>query len=221
MGFRLDAPVPSVGRPVRLELLGVQWLFERRAEGVACVAVEESLAYEGLLGLPEDGLLRIEPVLPRHALEVRITSNLVLAPGSRVKGWLALPVEQRISFVDGDGAQQLLVLEESRLRTGWRDGSGYYHPWTSGFHLQPRKDLGRRAWVRTFIRNRAADVIEADLCRLALGDLDVEVLRGLAIGPGVHWSFGIGGGVRVRPVPRFSGSPVLRAGFPRFGEVAS
>lgn len=202
MSHSVDAPLPSSGRSVRVDLLGVQWLLERSPEGVRCLASEGEPVHDAILGLPEEGgFLRFECRPPEHAIELAIDTNVTLAPGGRVTGYFALPLDLCLCFVSERARAELVLLRHRELRTGWRDGEGYFHPWRSPLHAKPRAREGRCLWLRLFARNGRNDALELTLLRLALAGHGVQVLRGFAIGPAVFWR--AGRDPRLRPLPRF------------------
>lgn len=227
MVLTLDVPVPSSAASCQAELCGVQWLLERRRDGVRCVAMDGEVLWEALLGLPEGrSLLRIRATVPRHPLEVELASETVLAPDGRVSGWIDAPLEFVLSVVDTSDEtqeQELHVLEDKQLRTAWREQEGYHHPWRVALRRKPRKDA-RRMWLRMSIKNLGREPWRPQRCRLLLYGQELRALRDLVLGPRVAWTSAADESVRLLPLPG-SGSAdrarVLQPLFRRLGGTAS
>ena len=217
MFYVLDAELPSQTEPLRKDFCGVQWLLERGVAGVNCVAIDGGILFEGLLGLPEEGgRLRFEATALRHPVELSLEKELALAPGGQLRGYVDVPLELRLLYVSAaesegldirdtqEGGQELVLLREPKLRLGWGERHGYYHPWRSTFRQLPSSEEGRVArtlWLRMRINNPSKRVQKAKHCRLELGGNTAQILRGMAFGPALDWSLGPGGRVRYRELP--------------------
>ena len=208
MACTIEIPLPGRNAPARVELCGMRWLLERRSNGIFCVAMDETLRFEGWIGLPEeDGLrARLELLAPQHPIELSLASEIVLAPQSVLAGWVPVPLNQRLLVQGSFGELCLVMLEHPDLRIGWREGEGYHHAQRETFRaeLEPRgRDRGK-LWLRFALDNAAssvdksvATVIRPKRCRLPLTNCDILSEHGLAIGPRVHWSFGERGRVEL------------------------
>jgi len=235
MFYAVDARSPSTGEPLSLEFGGRRWLLERSRHGVTVYVLRgEETVHESLLGLPERGCdLRFEGMAPRHPIELGIGTELTLAPGGQVRGWLALPLDLRLVHVpEGDApqpaeGQELLRVRDPELRLGWREGQGYHHPWDSRLLRAPGdadEDRHRRErlWLRARIRNDSEHVVHTRRCRIALAGFPARVLRGMAMGPSMDWNIGPLGGIRFRHLPVLTTSDGEPAPGPRIvggGEV--
>lgn len=237
MLYVIDAELPSQAKPLRLDFCGVQWLLERDASGVRCLAIEGGILFEGLLGLPESGgRLRFAASALRHPVELTLAKEMALAPGGQLRGYVDVPLDQRLLYVSEEGSdasqidagQELVLLREPKLRLGWRDKDGYYHPWTSEFRQLPRYEAGRvgcKLWLRMRIKNQSKQVQKAKHCRINLEGMTAQVLRGMAFGPGLDWSLGPGAHIHYRELPELGkkdpDSPLLGDGYWGKGEAAS
>ena len=204
MSFSVEVPLPSRSESSKVELCGVQWIFERRADGLHAVAHDGRLLFEGMLGVPEgDAALVVEAIPPRHPVEFHLASDVVLAPGGAVRGWIALPLDLRLCF----GQDELVHLEHEGLRLGWRERGGYHFVQESTLHKAPRLGTdARRLWLRVSFVNQDRNVVRPSRSRLDLSRSEVLGLRGFAVGPRVDWILGPVGGVHLRRLPRLGGS---------------
>ncbi|GEM_PF-2863660 len=210
MNLDLDVRVPSSGEPRRVDCAGIQILFERSMRGVRVVALESDPIWKAVLGLPETGVIRIAPRLPRHPLEWELESRVLLVPGGRVRGWLKVPVLLHLFWVEpGRDPLPLAVLPDASLKTGWREEGGYFHPWSAPLSEGPwggRTLPSRRCWVRVVLEQSSEGGPEAfPIERLGLHfeGLSPKRLRGDLIGPCVRWTRGPGGGQRLRLLPEW------------------
>lgn len=228
MALKVEVPPPTSAKPVQVELCGVQWLLERRSDGVRCVATDGGVLWEGMIGLPGERVrLELEARPVQDPIELTLTSEVVLASGGRVRGWVTLPLELRLLACGAvGGTQELVALGDGELRTGWREEDGYYHPYQSALHRAPRREWSGRSrvvWVRMFLENRGETSVRPDRCRLDLSGHAMWLLRGLPLGPRVNWRFGDRDELRVLPLPGLDAgsSSILAPNFRRTGETAS
>ncbi len=223
MALSANVPLPAWARPVRCQLCGVQWVLERRADGVHCVASDGAVLWEGMLGLPEnDAELTLEVMPPRYPIELELESHIVLAPGGEVRGWIAVPLETRLLWSGAGAVDELVRLEPPGLRVGWRDGEGYHHPLVARLSKAPRAERGERClWLRAYFSNRGPETVRPQRCRLSLASIRLRRMRGVVVGPRVTWVFGIRGGVRVTELPGWKRPQILQPDFRRLGETAS
>ena len=188
MAFSYDAPMPSPGLPIRLTLAGVQWLVEADAEWSRCVAIGREILFQGLVALPERGRLSLSCHTPTLPIELRFLQPLILAPGTRMQGWVALPLTQRLCCEpDQVTHQELVRLEDPALSTAWREEGGYYHPFDLQLEREPRRmdeDQGLRFWVRLRLSNEGAQVHRVDRLWFELAGEELWSVRGgVPIGP--------------------------------------
>lgn len=215
MAWTLALRLPGVTTPTRAELYGVRWLLERRPSGVFCVAMGETLLYEGHLGLPtdEDVEARVELRAPEHVVELALANDVVLAPGSKLEGWVPIPLNQRLVVSGSFGDACLVSLTDPDLRLGWREGEGYHHAQEETFRSEPMPG-GRdrnRLWLRMALDNQGRELVRPKRCQLRLMACDILEEHGLAIGPKVCWTFGEKSDLRLE-APR---APILSPDFQR------
>jgi hypothetical protein len=228
VALSVDLPVPVRG-VAQVRLLDFEWTLEARPDGLRCMAVADRVRFDGWLGVPAGtACLHVSALPPRFRVEVELESDLVLVPGGAIRGWFDVPLRQRLWMRGGNGAEhELCVVEDPELRTGWREGEGYYHPWRSAWTSRPGvPPVPARLWLRARAVNMGPAVARPRQLRLDLAGRELHLLRGLAIGPGIVWRLGREEEVELRRLPRIAARRPRAAvreseGHRRFEEAAS
>lgn len=195
MAFFYDAPLPSPGLPVRLQLTGVQWLLECEREACRCVAIGREILFQGRVALPQEGQLVLRCRPPELPIEVVFDHVLVFAPRTTMQGWLALPLSQCLAWRDPEGRTFPLVqIEDPGLATAWRDELGYLHPFRTKLEDEPRRtdeDEGLRFWLRLRLRNDGRKVRRVERLLLDTQGREIWSVRGgVPIGPAARVRLG-------------------------------
>lgn len=214
MAWTLALALPGATTPTRAEFYGLRWLVERRDSGLFCVAMADTLRFEGYLGLPdEDVEARLELRAPEHPVEVTLRNGVVLAPAAKLEGWLPVPVHQRLVVSGSFGDATLVTITDPDLRVGWREDEGYHHVQEETFRDSPEPGSrdAHRLWLRLAIDNPTREAVQAKRCPLPLAGCDILQEHGLAMGPRVHWTLGESGSIRLE-APR---APILSPQFKR------
>lgn len=194
MALQHAIPRPRVGAPTRVEVHGVRWLLEQRGTAVFCVAMDDTLLFEGYLALPaeSEGLASeacIEVHAPDYPVELSFANNIVLAPTGKLAGYVPLPTTQRFVVRTQAGAFVLATTSDRDLRLGFRENEGYHHAQEESLRdvMEPLPRDRNRFWIRLEIENRGCDVWRPKRCRLDLAGRDILRNGDVLIGPRVQW----------------------------------
>ncbi|MCA8969767.1 MAG: hypothetical protein KDC95_08290 [Planctomycetes bacterium] len=191
MAHHLAIALPGDTTPTRAELYGVRWMLERRSGSIFCVAMDDTLLFEGHVGVPDEDLeARVEVRFPEHPVELTFSNSVVLAPRSRMLGWIPIPSSQRF-VVSGPGGDSVLATTHDRdLRLGFREGEGYHHAQDESFRdtlaCLPRDR--NRIWLAMTLENQGSDVWRPKRCRLELSTQEIVQNGDLCLGPRVVWT---------------------------------
>ena len=213
----MSVPLPQEGETTRIQK-GALSLLLRRERGALCLVTrerphdggeeQEKLHY---LGLPKHGELQLLARAPEYRVRVRVRDQLTLAPGGRIRGYVAVPLPHRLVWKKPNGRlEPLLDVLPRELKTSWLGegaGGGYIHEVESSFHLhrhQVRADT--LAMVPVLLLNTCDHALSPAELTLSLRDQDLRVLGGAIIASPRRLVFGDDDDVQetIRPLPRQS-----------------
>jgi len=184
--LRQPVVLPMLGETVRVERGRLHLLLERRRGGYLLVSHDGVSSRRFWLGLPHAGTLELRVRPPEHRVQVNVQDLLCLAPGGRLRGYVAVPVLHRLVWVRPDGIAQALVdLPPPDLQTAWLgegEGGGYAHSAASPFFAERRGlgvDLG--SLVPVSVRNDSDVVVRPPHLAITLRERDLWSLDGRVV----------------------------------------
>jgi hypothetical protein len=184
--LRQPLPLPPFGQATRLNAGGIQLVLEGVRGGLRLLSHDGLQARTHHLAVPEGGALAVVPASPEHPLRVQVSEPLAVGPGSRLRGYVHVPLPYRILWVRGDGFEEsLLELPSSELRTAWLGegpGGGYAHMAASAFSIGLNGSIpARGVVVPVVLCNRGLRTWQPAELALRLRDRDLRFLRGRVI----------------------------------------
>lgn len=128
----LRMALPMGGASTRLSLGRREFVLERRRGGYALLSLDGSEARTWWLGLPREGELEVHLRVPRLPLRLSLRETLVLAPGGRVRGYVAIPLVPTLCWRSTRGAPRdpgrapevLAELLPTAFEAEWDDATG-------------------------------------------------------------------------------------------------
>jgi hypothetical protein len=206
--LRQPITLPPLGETVRVERGRLHLLLEHRRGGYVLVTHDGVHSRRVWLGLPPRGTLELRVRAPDHRVQVQVQEMLCLAPGGRVRGYVAVPVLHRLVWVGPDGqAQELVDLPPPDLHTAWLgegERGGYAHSAASPFFADRRGlDLEQRSLVPVSVRNVSPVVVRPPHLAITLRERDLFAVGGrlLAAPRRIVFSSEDRQQERVRPLP--------------------
>jgi hypothetical protein len=207
----MSLSIPQEGQTVKVSK-GPLELVLRKERGALCL-----LTHEGdhekrhLLGLPKSGHLELHVRAPEHRVQVHVTDAMTLAPGGRIRGYVAVALPHRLIWRRPNGkAEPLLDVLPRELKTSWLgEGSngGYIHETESAFHLhrdEVRADI--LAMVPVLLLNACERTLSPVKLTISLRDRDLREVGDAIVASPRRLSFGDDDQVeeKIRPLPRQS-----------------
>ncbi|HLU38343.1 MAG TPA: hypothetical protein VK081_03095 [Planctomycetota bacterium] len=182
--LRHPIPLPGAGDTVRHERGRLQLLLEHRRGGYVLVSHDGVTSRRYWLGLPANGTLELRVRPPDHRVHVQVQDMLCLAPGGRLRGYVAVPVQHRLVWVQRDGRCHALVdLPAADLQTVWLgegEAGGYAHQTASPFLADRRAgvDPELRCLVPVLLHNDSDGVVRPPHLAITLRERDLHSTSG-------------------------------------------
>jgi hypothetical protein len=181
--LRRVVELPRPGQTVRVERGRLHLLLEHKRGGFLLVSHDGVHGRRYWLGLPSSGTLELRVRPPEHRILLQVQDMLCLAPGGRLRGYVAVPVLHRLVWVRPDGAAQPLVdLPSPDLQTAWLgegEAGGYAHSAASPFFADRRGiDIGFSSLVPVCVRNDSPAVVRPPHLQVTLRERDLMALDG-------------------------------------------
>lgn len=181
--LRQKVELPQPGDTVRVERGRLHLLLEHKRGGFLLVSHDGVRSRRYWLGLPSEGTLELRVRPPDHRVQVSVQDLLCLAPGGRLRGYVAVPVVHRLVWVRPDGATQALVdLPPPDLQTAWLgegEGGGYAHSAASPFFAERRGvETELASLVPVSVRNASDVVVRPPHLSITLRERDLLSLDG-------------------------------------------
>lgn len=173
-------PRPARGTSSRFRLGRFELVLEPVRGGHSLMCLDGTGARSWTLGLADDGQLWIECRLPRWPLRVGLRETLALVPGSRVRGYVQVPLVPTLFWRRDDHRDSTVCeLLPNTLVAEWEDASTQVVQRLDSPFLQrmPLPDEQLRAIVPLTIVNRSESVQSPERLPLAIRDGDLETLR--------------------------------------------
>lgn len=178
--LRTRIRVPRLGEAGRWRVGTDEWLVEasRGCTTVLWHAGREARRY--VLGLPRDGFLELVLAPPAFAVHVQVRETMALAPHTRIRGYVQVPLTPRLDWIGDDGeASPLLDFPPEDLGTEWQ-GEAIVHtcvsPWFARFPAHGA-DARVMATVPVHVRNTAADACSPHHLPISLAATELRELR--------------------------------------------
>lgn len=173
-------PRPSRGVSSRFLLGRLELVLEPVRGGYTLLCLDGSGARTWSLGLAADGELWIECMLPRWPLRVGLRETLALVPGSRVRGYVQVPLVPTLSWRRA-GQRDCTVCEllPHSLAAEWEEATSQVVQRVESPFLQrtPLPDEQLRAIVPIAICNRTETVQSPEQLPLSLRECDLATSR--------------------------------------------
>ncbi|MEZ5967292.1 MAG: hypothetical protein R3F56_25875 [Planctomycetota bacterium] len=181
--LRQNVDLPGPGETTRVERGRLHLLLEHKRGGYLLVTHDGVRSRRYWLGLPASGTLELRVRPPDHRVQVNVQEVLCLAPGGRLRGYVAVPVLHRLVWVRPDGSAQALVdLPPPDLQTAWLgegEGGGYAHSAASPFFVERRGiDHELASLVPVSVRNDSDVVVRPPHLAITLRERDLLALDG-------------------------------------------
>jgi hypothetical protein len=207
--------MPEEGETIQVRK-GPLSLVLRKERGALCLLTHQGdQEKRHLLGLPKAGHLELQARAPEHRIQVNISDAMTLAPGGRIRGYVAVALPHRLVWRRPDGkAEPLLDVLPRELKTSWLgeesgtgtgSGGGYVHETESAFHLQRnevRADI--LAMVPVLLVNACERTLSPVKVTITLRDRDLREVGDAIVASPRRLSFGDHDQVAetIRPLPR-------------------
>lgn len=167
----MSVPIPQEGQTLRVGK-GPLHIVLRRERGTLCLLTHQGEHEKRhLLGLAKAGHLELHTHAPEHRVRVHITDVMTLAPGGRIRGYVAVALPHRLVWRRPNGkVEPLLEVLPRELKTSWLgegSGGGYIHETESPFHLH-RHDV--RADILAMV-----PVLVVNACERALSPVTLTI----------------------------------------------
>ena len=181
--LRQEIALPPVGDTTRVERGRLHLLLEHRRGGYLLVSHDGVQSRRYWLGLPAAGTLELRVRAPEHRVQVRVHELICLAPGGRLRGYVAVPVLHRLVWVRPDGqAQPLIDLPPADLQTAWLgegELGGYAHSAASPFFADRRGiDHQQKSLVPVCVSNCSDVVVRPPHLGIMLRERDLFAIGG-------------------------------------------
>ncbi len=180
----MELRVPRKGQACRVQKGRLQVVLEQGRSGYMLVTHD---GYEGrrhLLGLPDEGELWLLARAPEYRVVVELRDPVALAPGGRLRGYVALPLPHRVVWSSG-GREETPLLEilPRDMATSWlEEEQGYEHRVVSSFYSASAvPGEPTMALVPLVLCNRSQRSVVPTEVAVHLQDRDLHVLRGRII----------------------------------------
>jgi hypothetical protein len=181
--LRQPIALPAVGDTTRIERGRLHLLLEHRRGGYLLVSHDGVASKRYWLGLPSVGTLELRVRPPDHRVQVSVQEMICLAPGGRLRGYVAVPILHRLVWVRTDGlALPLVDLPPADLHTAWLgEGAlgGYAHSAASPFFADRfGVEQQHKSLVPVCVSNRSEVVVRPPHLAITLRDRDLFALGG-------------------------------------------
>jgi hypothetical protein len=180
---RTALPRPHAGGVTRVRCGPCDGLLERARGGYAFLWSDGRNGQRVHLGVDEAGELALELAPPRSAVRIVLRDPLVLAPGARVRGYVAAPLVPRLLWRDEHGVDHVLrEFTPGDLASEWDERAGHVlvatSPWFARF---PTRLGDLRAVVPVRLRHGGRAPFEPEWLPIGLAAGDLTELRGALV----------------------------------------
>ncbi|MHC4814039.1 MAG: hypothetical protein ACYTKC_19965 [Planctomycetota bacterium] len=207
----MSLPIPEEGQTVRISKGPLNLVLHKQRGALCLLTHEGEHEKRHLLGLPKSGHLELHARAPEHRIRVHVTDTMTLAPGGRIRGYVAVALPHRLVWRRPNGkAEPLLEVLPRDLKTSWLGegtGGGYIHETESAFHLQRnevRADIF--AMVPVLLLNACEHTLSPVELTVSLRDRDLREVGDAIVASPRRLAFGDHDQVQetIRPLPRQS-----------------
>ena len=181
--MRQEIALPAVGDTTRVERGRLHLLLEHRRGGYLLVSHDGVHSRRYWLGLPSAGTLELRVRPPDYRVQVQVQEVICLAPGGRLRGYVAVPLLHRLAWVRPDGQAQALVdLPPADLQTAWLgegELGGYAHSAASPFFADRRGvEQQQKSLVPVCVSNSSDVVLRPPHLAITLRERDLFAVGG-------------------------------------------
>jgi hypothetical protein len=184
--LRRPLPLPTRGSSERMQCGGFELVLEGVRGGHILVVHDGSEGRRIHLGLRGDGGLELRLLPTCYPCFVSPKEVIRLLPGTRLRGYLLVPLVPTLVSVGGDGQVETLVeLLPPSLAAEWRDGVGCVQTTAAPLlHRLPPPGDEPVAAVPLALRNRSASVVTPAEIAIALDAGELFAARGQVFAAG-------------------------------------
>ncbi len=186
MPLQTHLPRPARGGSTRVQFGNKEVVLESTRGGYSLLWLDGREARRLAIGLAADGTLRLALRAPRLPVRVAVRDTVTLAPRSRLRGYVQVPLVPTILWHDDNSEPQLLAeFPRADLAAEWDDREGTFYRCVSPLHVRyPIPGAEPRATVPVWLRNETDKVASPAYLPLQLLDEELcEFRGGVAVPP--------------------------------------
>lgn len=174
---------PRVAGSTRVRCAAGEVVLEAVRGGYSLVWSDGRAARRYAVALGANARLTIELRAPRMPLRIVLREVLLLAPRSRLRGYIQVPLVPTIVWYEADAASRVLLeLPIADLHAEWDDRTGTVFRTASPLHVRfPMRTGEPRAVVPVRFTNRTADVACPAFVPVVLDNGELREARGTVL----------------------------------------
>ena len=176
----MELTVPRSGHASRVRKGQLEVVLKQGSSGYILVTHDGYQGRQHLLGLPEEGNLWLVARTPEHRVVVELEDPRAVAPGARLRGYVAVPLPHRVAWTGGGEEKSLLEILPRDMETRWLgEEQGYEHRVVSKFYSASAvPGEPTTALVPVVLQNRRPQSVVPRELVVHLQDRDLHVVRG-------------------------------------------
>lgn len=180
LALNVPMALPRRGDATRVQLGRAELVLEHARGGYSLLWSDGRETRRYVLGLRDDGRLRIELRAPRLPVEVVCREALTLVPGARLCGYVTIPLVPTLTWRGADGAAVTLVeLHPQELRGQWHEHRGHSFRCAASWLVRfPFRTGDPQVVVPLRLYNAAAEVVCPAHLPIACTDRELVAMRG-------------------------------------------
>jgi len=137
MPLQTHLPRPARGGSTRVQFGNKEVVLESTRGGYSLLWLDGREARRLAIGLAADGTLRLALRAPRLPVRVAVRDTVTLAPRSRLRGYVQVPLVPTILWHDDNSEPQLLAeFPRADLAAEWDDREGTFYRCVSPLHVR-------------------------------------------------------------------------------------